>query len=431
MTLFLSLLAGLLGLGLGETAWAISLQKSDLYWPAWPHGAFLAAGAGLGLAWALGQSLAWRLAFGWDRIWGLRIGAFSLFPALLGFSWPLLLRATLPPPHHFPLRNLELLLAAQMLLPLFLSVWLGSLGLALGRAMDSLSDRSLALRLGGLALAAYVLSGAWVGQWNSSGDAPHYVLMAHSVLHDQDLDLDNNYDDEHWRLFYDRPMLERQLPDQPDGRQMPEHKVGLSLLMLPGYALLGMSGARWVLGLMAAAGASLFFLFCLQTGFSRRLSLWGWLVFSFSAPWLTHSQLGLAELVGGFLVLLAFAAWRGILPRWVAPLACAYLVWVSVRYYPLALSMACVDSWGRRKEGWLRAALPLAWVALALALGLAHNQSMYGHFSPAVTYVQRGQPWDVILKPLNALRYASGLMIDQEYGWLPYVPVFSLGSTLR
>lgn len=422
----LSSIAVILGLGLGECAWAISLQPSDFAWPLLERVAFWVAGAALGLAWAWANAGVWRLAFGFDFKNGLRFGAVGLVPALLGLAWPLVVRFKLPYPHDEPVRVLQILFAAQCLGSLGLSTFFGLAALRGSAILESWPAKRLAIRLSGAAMLVFCLSGHWIGQWNMTGDSPHYVLMAHSLAYDHDEDLSNNYKSGVWRRFFDREDLPTQIPDQPDGRHIPEHKPGLSILVLPGYVLAGASGVRWTLALVSAGASGLIFLLCLNLGYTRRLALLGWALFAFAAPWWTNAQMVMPEMLGGMLLLLILCVWQGMLPRgWVS--FCAFvLVWVSVRFYPLAGFVALVEVIQRRrlKLAWWWS--PLAWSALSLGLGLYLNYLQFGHISPGKTYEQRHQSMAFLVNPGMMLHYAWGLMIDQEYGWLPYTPVFAL-----
>src|ERR1019366_4911461 len=108
-------LAAGLALPAGDVAWAISHQGPTFAWPGLDRQSFLALAAALGLAWCCLQALGWRLAFGFNAKSGLRIGALSLLPCTLGLAWELIVRVHLPPPHDFPGRNLQILMAAQLI----------------------------------------------------------------------------------------------------------------------------------------------------------------------------------------------------------------------------------------------------------------------------------------------------------------------------
>ena len=93
-----------------------------------------------------------------------------------------------------------------------------------------------------------------------TGDEPFYLITTQSLLADGDLDLRNQYDAKSYKSFFDHADdLWYQSAPTPDGRLLSPHNPGLSVLVIPGFALAGLSGAQVQLMLMAAAAMSLAF----------------------------------------------------------------------------------------------------------------------------------------------------------------------------
>ena len=93
-----------------------------------------------------------------------------------------------------------------------------------------------------------------------TGDEPFYLLTTQSLLTDGDLDLQNQYDAMAYEMFFDHPDgLWYQSAPTPDGRLLSPHNPGLSVLVIPGFALGGLLGAQVQLMLMAALTMSLAF----------------------------------------------------------------------------------------------------------------------------------------------------------------------------
>ena len=93
-----------------------------------------------------------------------------------------------------------------------------------------------------------------------SGDEPFYLMTTQSLLDDGDLDLRNQYDARSYQVFFDHPNdLWYQSAPTPDGRLLSPHNPGLSVLVIPGFALAGLLGVQVQLMLMAAATMSLAF----------------------------------------------------------------------------------------------------------------------------------------------------------------------------
>lgn len=93
-----------------------------------------------------------------------------------------------------------------------------------------------------------------------TGDEPFYLLTTQSLLADGDLDLRNQYAAKSYQSFFDHADdLWYQSAPTPDGRLLSPHNPGLSVLVIPGFALAGLLGAQVQLMLMAAATMSLAF----------------------------------------------------------------------------------------------------------------------------------------------------------------------------
>ncbi len=107
-----------------------------------------------------------------------------------------------------------------------------------------------------------------------TGDEPFYLITTQSLLADGDLDLRNQYETKSYKSFFDHPKdLWYQSVPNPDGRLLSPHNPGLSVLVVPGFALAGLRGVQVQLLLMAAATMTLSFVLADRlTG--RRVICW-------------------------------------------------------------------------------------------------------------------------------------------------------------
>src|SRR3970282_704451 len=96
------------------------------------------------------------------------------------------------------------------------------------------------------------VGGGGGGVGAGGGDEPHYLLAAHSLVVDGDLDLRNNYGERHYASFYSEYYLNPHIRVRADGRQVLTHNLGLSFIMAPAYAV---GGFPAVLYFLAAVGA--------------------------------------------------------------------------------------------------------------------------------------------------------------------------------
>ena len=107
-----------------------------------------------------------------------------------------------------------------------------------------------------------------------TGDEPFYLMTTQSLLADGDLDLRNQYESRSYTSFFDHAddLWYQSLPT-PDGRILSPHNPGLSVLVIPGFALAGLRGVQVQLMLLAAATMSLAFVLAYRlTG--HRLICW-------------------------------------------------------------------------------------------------------------------------------------------------------------
>ncbi len=95
--------------------------------------------------------------------------------------------------------------------------------------MQARSERWL---FAGLVLLALLLISR--GPNSMDGDAPHYLAVSHSLVHDFDLDLTNQYDPATEYLFYPGEMGGHARPGR-GGRLYPFHYIGLSVALAPVY----------------------------------------------------------------------------------------------------------------------------------------------------------------------------------------------------
>ncbi len=281
--------------------------------------------------------------------------------------------------------------------------------------------------------------------WSTStrapdGDEPWFLLATHSIAHDFDLDLANNYRDRDSLNFMPRA-IEPQPgdPEKPDGAVHSRHGALLQAVMAPAYRLGGRAGAMIVIAALAALSA---WLVLDLTAFSpdSRARLLVYLTFGFAAPFLLYSQQIWADVAA---VLLAVAAYRWITrltagaqgrpldasrANWGLWLllagALALLPAIKVRLVLVSAALALI--WvlrlepGRRRRGMLRLAAILA-PAGALVLWLNHARfgTVLGMHSWSELTPSRESATSIALG-------LNGLFFDVAYGLVACAPIWLL-----
>ena len=150
-----------------------------------------------------------------------------------------------------------------------------------------------------LVLAGYVALLPWTGQvWVRTGDEPHYLIAADSLVRDLDFDLRNNYDPGVYLDWYPSPTLDRQVKTRADGAQFLVHTYGLSLLIAPAYWLAGARGVAYFMALLGALLVGQVYLLALQVSQDWRASVLGALVVALAPPLVWYVYLLYPELAG-------------------------------------------------------------------------------------------------------------------------------------
>jgi hypothetical protein len=274
-----------------------------------------------------------------------------------------------------------------------------------------------------LALGVHLLASWRVQvQVGPQGDEPHYVMVAQSLLLDGDLALEKDYAEARYLEFHPAPLLPHYRVRGREGALYSLHAVGLSLLILPAYALGGYPAASFFMALLSALLArevrGLVREWLGEDGAADGVA---WMV-AFSPPLLHYAGLIFTEVPAALGVAFALRRARaasGRLGALAGGLAVAVLPWLNARYGIVAAILIAYAM--SRRPGPARI---LAWVLPALAsagaLALFHHL-LYGFMDPRRVYGRRPEfSLDVVPQGL------PGLFLDQEFGLLVYAPVFAM-----
>lgn len=260
----------------------------------------------------------------------------------------------------------------------------------------------------------------YTGRLQASGDEPHYLLMAQSLWREGDLDLEDNLAREDWREYTPGPLRPHYGAPRADGRPFPGHSPGLPVLLAPFYAAGGRAACVALLGLLAAALASLVHAWARELGAGDAAALLAWAVAA-GPPVLFYSfhvygEVPSALAVMGALWLLRPGA-SAVAAAGAAALA-GLLPFLHHKMMPVAAVLglaALVRLRGRALAAFLA-------VAAAAAAGfLGYYQLIYGRPTPMAIY--EGFSDHVAAAPLRTL---AGLFLDRTFGLLPHAPAYLL-----
>jgi hypothetical protein len=316
-----------------------------------------------------------------------------------------------------------------------------------------------------LALTAYLVV-FLVMHPDTTGDEPHYLLVAESIAYDGDVDLTNDYASRERTLrvvnAFPLDQYHQAVDYRGSGQLRPVHGAGLGALLAPAVALGGLTGARIAMVVIAALLADQLFRLLRQLGFRRRYRVLAWSAVVFCMPILPFTNQIYPELPAALLVLVAFRVMVAGTPSPAAlalgSTAGAALIWLHVRYIPLwagvflGLAIAACRrdaafSTGRGLMHGIRAApaalgrgirtlttqwrtvtLPLV-VPYAVGFGLliAAFQRWYGTPNPRASYAA----FSDTTVGSGGWRFLYDIFVGDLFnpvvGWFPYVPVHWLG----
>lgn len=283
-----------------------------------------------------------------------------------------------------------------------------------------------------LPLVVYLALLPWQGaERPPDGDEPFYLLLTHSLTHDFDADLADNYAGGDWRAFMERP-IEPQPGDPrgPRGEVYSRHNLLLPLVLAPAY----LAGGRWgAMAMMAVLTAALAWqvLALARLEVARRrgsagAALLAYAVFAFGPPLLLFSYQVWIEVPAALVVAVLLARVRD-LPReprarelLVLLALLALLPLLKLRLGLVALPLAALAVYRLGPAARVKVAGGLAAVFAAV---LVHNQVRYGNLLKIHSWseldVTAGSTGDVA-------RGGLGVFYDSAFGLFPSAPIWAL-----
>jgi hypothetical protein len=290
-------------------------------------------------------------------------------------------------------------------------------------------------RAGVLIFVLYAGLGLWDGNAaRSYGDEPHYLMMAHSLVRDGDLNQWNNYRQGDYADFF-RGALQPKPSDRVADRAIYTQGLGVIfpfLLAVP-YGLGGYPGTVLALALVAAFTA--WRALRLYSGRVDRAesALFAWLAVSLSVPMLIYSTRVYPDMLAALLVLVAVGnlerlpgatageRWRAL--GWIACCSLGMLL-LKARYLPIVAAVLILAGWRLRSRRGALAALGLASAAglggfLLLDYFVLGGDLFFLRFGSLGKLSEFAPGRDI-------LGHLLGLGLDQEAGLLLLAPVYLL-----
>jgi hypothetical protein len=329
-----------------------------------------------------------------------------------------------------------------------------------GNHLDAFLAWPLRRRVIVLTIGAILVSNGGVllmtGQGKSfGGDEPHYLLIAHSLIKDGDLDLANNYQNRDFKAF-----MPPQVAIQPHtvsgerkGSLYSFHSPGIAILLLPFYAL-GLALGKGMLIFLVRFGMSLvgaflgiqLYLYARETWKRERLALAFWAVITLSAPIFFYATHIYSELVVAALGLFVFRRLRSVRSldgrrlALIGVLLASFIWFHALKYVFIQGPFFIYALWSvwngsEAKDRFRRLAAFFIPAGLCFAVYFYFQYAIYGSFNPTSVSWQGAmdgrQTMSFLKNIFSGIPFKfrwetlAGYFLDQRDGLLPYAPIYA------
>ncbi len=265
-----------------------------------------------------------------------------------------------------------------------------------------------------------------------AGDEPHYLVITQSLLRDGDLLIENNHKRGDYQAYFTGDMAKADyIVRADDGQIYSIHSPGISVLVLPGFAVAGYPGAVATVILCTAAASALAWYTAWLLTASIGGAWFAWAAVFLTAPYFFQTFTIFPDGVGGLLTmagiwLLAQFEMRRSVGRWqlfLVGVVLALLPWFHTRFSILAAGCGAVLV-ARLLAEPERTARVMAFIAAPVISAMAwfsYFWIIWGTPNPAAPY---GTETNTAVG--NIGRGLAGLLIDQQFGLIANAPIYGL-----
>ncbi|MBN1355881.1 tetratricopeptide repeat protein [bacterium] len=279
----------------------------------------------------------------------------------------------------------------------------------------------------------YASYAAWsVPAHEVGGDEPHYLLMTHSLIHDADLNLHDEYMNREYTGYYSGKLVPK--PSDLNGPGFIRSRglgASYSVLLIPGYLLFGYPGAVLMMIVWSSLLMTNTFFFYRKAVASERAALIAVLFLSISIPILIYSHLIYPDMIAALLLIIALRTVqiqpltrKGRSVPFRLALISAILLLIKFRYIVVSALLLAAGTARMRRQG-SRIILYAVTAAIIFSGYLAADKilfdgDMFLNRFGGIPQVRSYMPsWRSIL-------VVPGLLFDQEAGFLWLAPLFFL-----
>ena len=264
------------------------------------------------------------------------------------------------------------------------------------------------------------------------GDEPHYLLAAHSIVHDGDVDVLDEYASRDYSEFY--PYRLHPHGEETEGRLNEPHGVGFPLLIAPAYALGGAKGVELFLAAIAALGLALAYRLALRVA-PDPWAIGAALAVGLSPPLIAYGSAVYPELAaatalaGAALLAVRLDTRASVREASLCFVLLGALPWLGTKFVPAGVvigAFAARSIWRARRRTLAVGAVELS--LFSVALYVAINEAIYSGPTPYAADVPGETATDAAFPGgyLDRAYRLVALFLDRDYGLLRWAPVFIL-----
>ncbi len=257
-----------------------------------------------------------------------------------------------------------------------------------------------------------------------TADEPQYLLTALSLGRDGNLDISDELESQAYRPFHRVDVDPQTYPLDEVGRQISPHDPLLPAVLALPMRFGGWVAAKATLALLAAALAMLTAWTAVRRfGVRPHVALPIVGVFACTAPLATYATQVYPEIPAALVAMTAVSVLTGVLNRRglaMVILAVVALPWLSIKYAPVAASLAGITLWRLRDRRSVAMGVGGALVVAGAAYLLAHR-AIYGGWTAYASgdYFSQTGEFTVVGSAPNYLgrsRRLVGLLVDDGFG---------------
>ena len=264
------------------------------------------------------------------------------------------------------------------------------------------------------------------------GDEPHYLLAAHSIVHDGDVDVLDEYASRDYSEFY--PYRLHPHGEETEGRLNEPHGVGFPLLIAPAYALGGAKGVELFLAAIAALGLAFAYRLALRVA-PDPWAIGAALAVGLSPPLIAYGSAVYPELAaatalaGAALLAVRLDTRASVREASLCFVLLGALPWLGTKFVPAGVvigAFAARSIWRARRRTLAVGAVELS--LFSVALYVAINEAIYSGPTPYAADVPGETATDAAFPGgyLDRAYRLVALFLDRDYGLLRWAPVFIL-----